>query len=399
VLAGVGGGFVEAAGDSVKSSHIVETTAKVALGVCIGAGLAYLSKGNSLCKTSVQVFGGAAAISFAGDVLLNAKSVRGALSDTWQSDDNWNRNLTTMKRTAGQFAFDTALMTAAGITGGALQPKLSTMFRRPTAPVLEIAPIEGLAVRDPAHQLGFPHQADAMAILPTMKPNGKITIDMYGANTIEAQLATRYGESIVRVEVLPAKSDLPFLGSGFFVAKDGTIATCFHVIESTSGVGATCKINMGGKTLTARIRSIDAANDLALLKVDGLAPEAIQPLPLARGTASLAPEAGTLTLGYSGSNCLVASPGKIDIAALKFQEIPKGIGGSPEATFVTMFGRTDGGGSGGPVFNAATGEVIGVHCASNHSTLTFARPSEALQHLMSKPAGYATKVLRVPPKG
>lgn len=313
VLAGMGGGFVEAAGDSVKSPHIAETTAKVALGVCIGAGLAYLSKGKSLCKTSVQVFGGVAAISFAGDVLLNAKAVGGALSDTWQSDDNWNRNLTTMKRTAGQFALiPAALMTAAGITGGALQPKLSTMFRRPTAPMLEIAPIEGLAVRDPAHPLGFPHQADAMAILPTMKPNGKISIDMYAASTTEAQLAARYGESIVRVEVLPANSDLPFLGSGFFVAKDGTIATCFHVIESTSGVGATCKINMGGKTLTARVRSIDAANDLALLKVDGLAAEAIQPLPLARGTASLAPEAGTLTLGYSGSNCLVASPGKID---------------------------------------------------------------------------------------
>lgn len=402
LLAGISGGFVDAACDSVKPSNLLETTTKVALGIGLGAGLAYLSKGNSLCRTGVNIFGVTALATFAGDVVLNAKHVGGALSDTWQSNDNWNHNLTAVKKTAGQFAFDTALMTAAGITGGALQPKLSTMLKRSAAPsALNATAIEGLATTDPTYPLGFPHQPEAWAVLPTMKSGKRnVSIDFYGAETIEAQLATRYGDSIVRLEVLAPTSPYPFKGTGFFVGKDGTIATCFHVVEHGGGaIGNTCKVNMNGKILTAKIRSVDSANDLALLKVDGLAPEVIQPLPIARATANLAVAEGTLTLGYGSSNCLVASPGKIEVAALRLQEFPKAVGGSPDATFISMESHTVGGASGAPVFNLATGEVIGLHCAGNQSTLGLVRPAEVLRSLMAKPAGFETRVLAPITKG
>jgi S1-C subfamily serine protease len=54
-------------------------------------------------------------------------------------------------------------------------------------------------------------------------------------------------------------------GTGFFVGRDGTLLTNAHVIEECTTIHATPD---GGKPLPARLIASDAANDLALLKVE-----------------------------------------------------------------------------------------------------------------------------------
>lgn len=54
-------------------------------------------------------------------------------------------------------------------------------------------------------------------------------------------------------------------GSGFFVTPDGYLITAHHVVAKAK----TYKINLNGKILEAKLIKADAANDMALLKVDG----------------------------------------------------------------------------------------------------------------------------------
>ncbi len=385
LLMGGFAGFGEAAQRSISSEHILETTGKLALGIAIGLGIAYLSRGGSIARTGVRIFGAATTISFANDVLLHGNAVKESVTDTWRSDINWERNLSVMKGTVGQFAFDTALMTAAGLAGGALQLKLAARIQ--TKPRVTEAPaVEHPAARDPAYPLGFKPDDHAYEIIPTMRTGHTgAGIDMYGADTVVGQLHSRYGKSIVPVEV-NLGSGPALRGTGFFVGKDGTVATCFHVVETSGSAGAKCTVTLEGKTFTARIKSLDLPNDLALLKVEGIPPEAIQPLPVAPTTRNLAAQTETVTLGYGGSNTLIASPGLVDKAVFKFPKVPPDLAATPDATYVSLSAHTHSGASGAPVFSSITGEVIGVHSAGNQRNLAFARPSEFLLDLMTKPA-------------
>lgn len=387
------GGFAKSACEAVSAEHIGETATTTGCGLLVGASLAYLSKGRSLFRTGAQVFGATATVSFAGDVLLHARTLSDTVADNWKSDANWNRNLQVSEKTLGKFAFDTALMTAAGVAGAAIQPKLSSLFKRSdhAIPAAQGGAVEGLAQRDPAHPLGFAPDPAAFEVLPTMRPGQNTTIDVYMADSAIGQLASRYKNSIVQVEVAQSSGFLQ--GTGFVVGADGTIATCFHVVNPGGGIGSACKIKVDGKIMNAKIRNLDEANDLALLKLEGLLPEPLLPLPIAKNSAKLKADAELITLGYGGSNVPVASPGKVTDATFKFSQIPPQVGGAPDSTFIAIFGRTTTGASGGPVFNAATGEVVGVHSAGNHRDAAYARPVEVLHRLMKKPPGYVARLL------
>jgi hypothetical protein len=380
LMAGIAG-FCEAAERSVAPEHLLETAGKVALGIGMGAGIAYLSKGRSLLRTGVGIFGAAAGVSFASDVLLNGKSIYGAVTDTWQSGTNWERNVATMKSSVGQFGFDTALMTAAGITGGALERQLSTKLSGRVG-MVEPPAVQQPAVRDSRYPLGFKPGQPICEPMPTATIKHGLTIEVPASDSAVAQLTTQYGkQGIVVIETLSAN---PLKGTGFFVGKDGSIATCFHVVKSAGGVGGKLRVNVDGTYFTARIKGIDAANDLALLQAEGIAAKDIRPLPVAKGTVALQTE--TVTLGFGGANTLVVSPGVVETVAFKFPSpFPKGMDGNPAANFVKLAAHVRPGSSGAPVFNALTGDVVGLHCASNQRCMAFARPASHLLELMAKP--------------
>ncbi|MBX9694104.1 MAG: serine protease [Cyanobacteria bacterium] len=383
-------GFGRAAVQSVDSDHIASTAGKAALGFGIGVGLACLSR-RSLGLTAARLFTATTTLALANDVAMHGGEVYGALQDNWHSSRNWNQNVDTMQRTVGQFAFDSVLMGATGMAGTALQPRLSSRLpslRSSRIPLDQrTEPFIEQPLPHSEHPLGFQPNENASEILATMRPNSKrVSIDIYGADTVTAQLADRYGKSIVRVRVeTPAHGDLFWKtdGSGFFVSKDGTIATAYHVVKGDAR--SRLMVDMDGVTYPARLRSFNAADDLALLTVEGLDPALVRPLPVARGSNPLLPQTETLSFGYAQTNQLHVSPGSVENASFRFQGsgIPVDASVSPTAELVEIAARTVTGVSGGPVFNATTGEVIGVNTLGNASNRSYATPARTLLAFLS----------------
>ncbi|MBS2008343.1 MAG: hypothetical protein JST01_14945 [Cyanobacteria bacterium SZAS TMP-1] len=111
-------GFADAARDAF-TQHKAETAAKVAVSCGVGLGLAYLSRGRSLGPIAARSIGVASGLAFAVDVGDNAVQIAGAIADTARSDANFDENAQIMRKSLGKFAFDTALMSAAGLGGSA----------------------------------------------------------------------------------------------------------------------------------------------------------------------------------------------------------------------------------------------------------------------------------------
>ena len=112
-------GFSAAAQDAV-SHHKAATTAKIALSGGIGLGLAYLSRGRNLGPIAARAIGAASGLAFAADIGANGAQIATAIVDTARTDANFDRNAQIMRKCMGKFAFDTALMSAAGVGGSAI---------------------------------------------------------------------------------------------------------------------------------------------------------------------------------------------------------------------------------------------------------------------------------------
>lgn len=110
----LGAGFVDAAKEAAKNP--VETGVKLGGSFAVGLGLGFLRGRGSFIP---QALGTAFTISFINDLMPRLGSLGNAMSDTWASGANLNEHKATMKETLGQFVFDTALMSAGGIAGGA----------------------------------------------------------------------------------------------------------------------------------------------------------------------------------------------------------------------------------------------------------------------------------------
>jgi S1-C subfamily serine protease len=146
------------------------------------------------------------------------------------------------------------------------------------------------------------------------------------------------------------------LGSGFFVSTDGVILTNAHVIEDSKKlyVYVQDQIIISDPEVVA----IDADADLALLRV----PFAVPPLRLAVAQ----PDEGSSTIG-------VGYPRLTDILnmglTLHSTVVPFTVNGlvqgqsrlqSVPTTFLQTVGAMYGGGSGGPLLDIGSGEVVGV---------------------------------------
>jgi S1-C subfamily serine protease len=79
-------------------------------------------------------------------------------------------------------------------------------------------------------------------------------------------------------------------GTGFFVSADGFVVTNHHVVEDASQIEAR---DITGKVYAAKVVSIDASNDIALLKIDTSA----IPLPISKSSA-IKKGSEVFTLGY-----------------------------------------------------------------------------------------------------
>jgi len=144
-------------------------------------------------------------------------------------------------------------------------------------------------------------------------------------------------------KIVPAGS-----GSGFFVLKDGTVITNYHVIESCE----VNKVSYKGTQYNAKVLSVDKVNDIAILKTD-IAPEKV--FSVSNDDVSLLED--VVVAGYP--------LGKQISAAIKTH---KGVvtalaGAGDNYSFFQTDAAINQGNSGGPIINQK-GNVVGIAVAT-----------------------------------
>jgi S1-C subfamily serine protease len=169
------------------------------------------------------------------------------------------------------------------------------------------------------------------------------------------------------------------LGSGFLVDTAGHILTNYHVVRDAAWVRVTLS---DGRILDATVIGTSPADDLALLKVDPQAVEAITPLPLGDSTAA---RPGQLAIALGSPFGLDSSITLGVVSGVNRSRL--GLLGRPITGMLQTDAAINPGNSGGPLLNSR-GEAIGVNTAIEASKnggvtgIGFAVPINTAQEML-----------------
>jgi S1-C subfamily serine protease len=159
---------------------------------------------------------------------------------------------------------------------------------------------------------------DSCKIVPEVKPGGDVEHNQYCGSSLALDA---YNDLLGKsVKIKTERGTGPDAGSGFFVRNGDEIVTAGHVVKNSTSV----KVEMpSGELLDARITNYDDINDLALLKVEGLAPDASRAIELDRSNRDLTGET-IFTLGTPGlkNEEKVLSAGTV-LGQTKFENVLK----------------------------------------------------------------------------
>lgn len=184
------------------------------------------------------------------------------------------------------------------------------------------------------------------------------------------------------------------VGTGFFVSADGTIATCYHVIAPCTADQITITTSRGAE-YSVRIKAIAPEFDLALLKIESKSKANLNFPSVDVSNADSMPNEGTpaVVMGFpQGQDLLNVSPGRTE-AAITISELPTYHAPEWENTknkLITIESHIESGNSGGPVFNARTGQLIGVvskgrrYFVCQHMIRAYAMQAQELLTLLNK---------------
>lgn len=158
-------------------------------------------------------------------------------------------------------------------------------------------------------------------------------------------------EYIQKVLSKPAKSQVPGkrlagLGSGFFVARDGSVVTSHHVVDSCVAVSISPSF---GEMALANSIAFDPETDLALLRAD-IVPPAVAPLAPRDERAVQSP---AFVIGYPNRGLVTIEPVLSAVEILQ-QESP-----TERGLAIIVRGDVRQGNSGGPLLDSG-GSVLGV---------------------------------------
>lgn len=180
-----------------------------------------------------------------------------------------------------------------------------------------------------------------------------------------SQIVEKYAQSIITIISLDANNQPLSLGSGFFINKNGDIATNRHVLENCAK--AIIKTQKGEKGAILQILNYDPQLDLIIAKTSLKCTK-----PLQFG------DSDTITIGED----ILAIGNPAGLEGTVSKGIISGIREVDDIKFIQITAPISPGSSGGPVFNLA-GKVIGVATAylTFGQSLNFAMPVNYLKSL------------------
>jgi len=181
--------------------------------------------------------------------------------------------------------------------------------------------------------------------------------------------------SVVHIKVEGSLNNKKFssMGSGFVIAKDGTILTNHHVIDNNLRV--LVKFNNDPREYDAKVLGSDESTDVAVLQVDAKEAKNLRPVTLGKSKES---QVGQWVLA-------VGNPYGLD-RTVSFGIVSAKGRNMPQAPVLNDFLQTDAfiapGSSGGPLLNMH-GEVIGINSRGG-SGLGFTIPIETALEVKDK---------------
>ncbi len=188
-------------------------------------------------------------------------------------------------------------------------------------------------------------------VLRLGEPASEKTTQIFRKNDDAAKIYEKSKDAVVRI--LVQGNDSKVSGTGFFIDKDGTVATDYHVVESAKSISLETS---DGRVFDARIDKHRSTADLAVLKISNPgAPNQFAALPLAKTADSLQPGDKVYALGHPhGWDKLFLSNGTVD-------NLKSGatLGFNPQRLSIEAYVHIEPGNSGGPLLNAK-GEVVGL---------------------------------------
>jgi len=209
---------------------------------------------------------------------------------------------------------------------------------------------------------------------PTSEPKGS-DVDLDLPTLIE-----RVEKSVVRVEVQTVQGG--GIGSGFVVARDGTIITNYHVMEGA--IKASVHFANGKSAPVSGFYKADHQLDICVIKVD-LPEEDLHPLPI----ASSAPRKGIRVATFGAPKGLEFSNSEGIVSGIRDADAV----GHEKGTYIQTTAAISGGNSGGPLVNMR-GEVVGANTFKriDGESLNFAISSMDIRGMLETKGSKVTSV-------
>jgi S1-C subfamily serine protease len=178
------------------------------------------------------------------------------------------------------------------------------------------------------------------------------------ATSPEASAAQQVG--VVTIDSALTYENAAGAGTGIILSADGTILTNDHVVSGATSIRVT--VESTGKAYVAKVVGTDAANDVAVLQLEGAS--GLTPASLDTDGVQVG-EAVTGVGNAGGTGTLTAAAGKVTALG---QTITTESEGTAAGETLTDLIRTDApivsGDSGGPLLDA-DGEVVGIDTAAS----------------------------------
>ena len=214
-------------------------------------------------------------------------------------------------------------------------------------------------------------QARRTPLVEVVEAVGPAVVNIFQQVTTKQSLPWPYSQ------IYPATRTSTSLGSGVIIDAEGFILTNAHVFDPRGPI----QVQMtNGRGLAARVVQIDAANDVALLKVSS-----DEPLPTAHLGISSDIMVGetVVAIGNPLGNSSTVTSGIVS-AVFRDVAIP-GTSGGRYRDFIQLDAPINPGNSGGPLLNVL-GEVIGINwaIATDAEGIGFAIPIDRVRESLSR---------------